>query len=642
MIITTRLSTATFAFEPKRNLTAKVVNVFQHLTPSAPPGLMSNHHSVLESAALEILQATFGYSSFRDAQAQIVTHVANGGDALVLMPTGGGKSLCYQLPALLRAGTAVVVSPLIALMQDQVDALRQLGIASAALNSTLDSAAQNALEMDLRRGRIKLLYVSPERLLTARLMALLGEIEVSLFAIDEAHCVSQWGHDFRPEYQGLSALHERFAHVPRIALTATADPATREEIKSQLKLDSAAVFVSSFDRPNIRLTLVPKDRPAEQLNAFLKSHVGESGIVYALSRKSVDETAQRLASSGVRALPYHAGMSAPERQSNQRRFVSEDGVVMVATVAFGMGIDKPDVRFVAHLDLPKSIEGYYQEIGRAGRDGGPAEAWLAYGLSDILQLKRFIDESLAPDARKRYERGQLDGLLAFAETAECRRIALLRHFGESYPQPCGNCDNCLDPPTVIDASVAAQKILSAIARTGQRFGAVHVINVVRGHKTELIEQYRHDQLKVYGIGAAEPELLWRALLRQLISRGAIEVEHQAYNALRLTDLARPILRGDEQVHVIQPRKKVKGIKADKTRTVTELNPAASKRYERLRTWRSTVAKEQSLPPYVIFHDRTLSAIAELNPTNKAALLKIPGIGETKVARYGESLLALLR
>jgi len=602
----------------------------------------------IQAQALSVLRDVFGYAQFRGAQAEIVSHVAGGGDALVLMPTGGGKSLCFQVPACLRAGTAVVVSPLIALMQDQVDALKQLGVASAALNSSLSSAEQAALEAALRRGEIKLLYVSPERLLQPRLLDLLGRIALTLFAIDEAHCVSQWGHDFRPEYQGLSVLHERFPGVPRIALTATADPATRDEICAQLRLESARVFISSFDRPNIRLTLTAKDHPFDQLLAFLARHQGVSGIVYALSRKSVDETTERLRAKGLRALPYHAGMSAADRASNQRAFVNDDAVIMVATVAFGMGIDKPDVRFVAHLDLPKSIEGYYQEIGRAGRDGGPAEAWLCYGLSDILMLRRFIDESQAPDARKRYERSQLDGLLAFAETSECRRIALLRHFGEHYPQPCGNCDNCLEPRQLIDASVPAQKLLSTIVRTGQRFGAVHVINVVRGAKTDAIEQHRHDALSVYGIGAVEPEMLWRTLLRQLISRGAIAVDHMGFNALSLTEKARPILRGEEQVQIREPAKKSKkSSKSGKGSGApagagSALAGAAATRFERLRAWRSQLAKEQSVPPYVIFHDRTLLAIAEKNPRANKDLREVSGIGESKLERYGPALLSMLR
>jgi ATP-dependent DNA helicase RecQ len=593
--------------------------------------------------AVDTLNRVFGYADFRGSQAEIVCHVADGGDALVLMPTGGGKSLCFQIPALMRDGTAIVVSPLIALMQDQVDALRELGIAAAALNSAQSASEQSNTENALRRGQLKLLYVSPERLVLERTLKLLEQSPLALFAIDEAHCVSQWGHDFRPEYQQLDVLADRFAQVPRIALTATADSATREEIRLRLKLDRARPFVASFDRPNLKLCVQPKERPLDQLLGFLDRHRGESGIVYALSRKSVDETCERLRAEGYPALKYHAGMDSAERAVNQRRFVTEPAALMVATVAFGMGIDKPDVRFVAHLDLPKSIEGYYQEIGRAGRDGEPAEAWLVYGLSDIVQLRRFIDESQAPDARKRYERGQLDALLGFVESADCRRIGLLKHFGETYPRPCGNCDNCLEPRPTIDASVAAQKLLSTIVRTGQRFGAMHVIAVLRGEKTAAMSQWGHDQLPVYGIGGDQAALFWRALLRQLIARNVIAVDHAGYGALKLTEAARPILRGEVKVWTAEATAPARKRKRGGSPVPAPIAAGAGQRaFDALKAWRATVARELNVPPYVIFHDSVLRAVATTRPESLGALRQIAGIGDAKLARYGETLLATLR
>ncbi len=580
--------------------------------------------------ALHVLNTVFGHPEFRGAQQDIVSHVAGGGDALVLMPTGGGKSLCYQLPALLREGTALVVSPLIALMQDQVAALKQLGVRATFLNSTLDGREINAVERALREGELDLLYVAPERLMMPRMLALLADIRIALFAIDEAHCVSQWGHDFRPEYMQLSVLHERFPAVPRIALTATADPQTRTEIIRQLALDEARVFVSSFDRPNIRYTIVDKQEARAQLLRFIREeHSGEAGIVYCLSRKKVDETAAWLAAQGVRALPYHAGMDAASRAAHQARFQREDGIVIVATIAFGMGIDKPDVRFVAHLDLPKSIEGYYQETGRAGRDGAPADAWMAYGLGDVVQQRRMIDQSEGSEAFRRASLVKLEALLGLCETAGCRRVRLLEYFGETSTA-CGNCDTCIEPPQTWDATDAARKALSCIYRTGQRFGAVHLIDVLRGRATERVSQWEHDKLNVYGVGADLDEAAWRNVFRQLVALGYARPDHEAYGALRLTDASRPVLKGEQQVAMrrVQPRKS----KAAARRRVkdTEMVPAAdADLLARLKAWRSEQASTQSVPAYVIFHDRTLAAIASSQPQDLDALSEVDGIGVKK-------------
>jgi ATP-dependent DNA helicase RecQ len=511
----------------------------------------------MSETALSLLQRIYGYPAFRGEQAAIIAQVTAGGDALVLMPTGGGKSLCYQLPALLRAGTGIVVSPLIALMHDQVAALRELGVAAAYLNSSLTPSAAAGVEQDFLAGRLDLLYVAPERLLTPRFMELLTRAPVALFAIDEAHCVSQWGHDFRPEYLGLSALHERFPAVPRIALTATADALTRQEIIDRLDLASARLFTASFDRPNIRYTVVEKGDTRRQLLDFLRTgHAGEAGIVYCSSRRKVDETAVWLAEQGFLALPYHAGMNSATRQRHQERFLREEGVIMVATIAFGMGIDKPDVRFVAHLDLPHSIEGYYQETGRAGRDGAAADAWMAWGLGDVATQRRFIDESEAEAAHKRMAHGKLDALLGLVETAACRRQLLLRYFGEAS-EPCGNCDNCLEPPTLWDGTEAARKALSAVYRTGNRFGIGHLIDVLLGKATPKIAQWGHARLSVYGIGRELDEKRWRALFRQLVIQGCLEIDHTAYGALKLTEAARPVLRGELPITFREtaPRKK---------------------------------------------------------------------------------------
>ena len=586
--------------------------------------------------AREVLHKVFGYDAFRGAQAEIVAHVAAGGDALVLMPTGGGKSLCYQLPALLREGTALVVSPLIALMQDQVAALRQLGVRAAFLNSSLEAREAYATERALLAGELDLLYVAPERLMMSRMLETLARVKLALFAIDEAHCVSQWGHDFRPEYLQLSVLHERFPDVPRIALTATADPQTREEIVRRLALDEARVFISSFDRPNIRYTIVEKlDARAQVLRFIQEEHPGEAGIVYCLSRKKVDETAAWLQGEGVSALPYHAGMDATARAAHQERFQREDGVVMVATIAFGMGIDKPDVRFVAHLDLPKSIEGYYQETGRAGRDGEPADAWMAYGLGDVVQLRRMMEESQGSEEYRRVSFAKLDALLGLCETAGCRRVRLLNYFGEAA-QPCGNCDTCLDPPQTWDATEASRKALSCIYRTGQRFGAMHLIDVLRGKATDRVAQWNHDQLTVFGIGDDLDEPTWRSVFRQLVALGFARPDHDSYGALRLTEASRPVLRGEQRVEMRRATgRKVKARKAAVAADVdTEL-------FSRLKAWRTAQARSQSVPPYVVFHDATLAAIAAAHPRDLGALASIPGIGEKKLERYGDAILGVL-
>jgi len=592
--------------------------------------------------ALHLLNTVFGHPAFRGAQEAIVSHVSGGGDALVLMPTGGGKSLCYQLPALLREGTALVVSPLIALMQDQVAALRQLGVRAAFLNSALDAREAHATERALRAGELDLLYVAPERLVMPRMLQALDEMSnassLALFAIDEAHCVSQWGHDFRPEYLQLSVLHERFPAVPRIALTATADPQTRDEIVRRLALEDARVFISSFDRPNIRYSIVDKlDARAQVLRFISEEHAGGAGIVYCLSRKKVDETAAWLAEHGVKALAYHAGMDTAARTAHQERFQREEGVVIVATIAFGMGIDKPDVRFVAHLDLPKSIEGYYQETGRAGRDGLPADAWMAYGLGDVVQLRRMIELSEGSEEFRRVSFAKLEALLGLCETAGCRRVRLLSYFAEAS-QPCGNCDTCLEPPQTWDATEAARKALSAIYRTGQRFGAVHLIDVLRGKATERMAQWDHDKLAVFGLGAELDEPTWRNVFRQLVALGYARPDHDSFGALRLTEASRPVLKGNQSVEMRRavPRK---GKAPRQRRAVPDSVDAAL--FDRLKAWRMAQAREQAVPPYVVFHDATLSAIAAAQPRDLDGLSTIPGIGAKKLERYGPTLLELL-
>jgi ATP-dependent DNA helicase RecQ len=589
----------------------------------------------------DLLQRVFGYPEFRGPQQAIVEHLAAGNDALVLMPTGGGKSLCYQVPALLRPGVGLVVSPLIALMQDQVDALQQLGVRAAFLNSSLDAATAAEVEQALLRGELDLLYVAPERLLTPRFLSLLDRSRIALFAIDEAHCVSAWGHDFRREYLELTLLHERWPDVPRIALTATADPPTQREIAERLNLTEARRFVSSFDRPNIRYTVVQKDNSRRQLRDFLQGHRDEAGIVYCLSRKRVDQTADYLVEQGFNALPYHAGLDAKVRAHNQRRFLREEGIVMVATIAFGMGIDKPDVRFVAHTDLPKSLEGYYQETGRAGRDGEAADAWLCYGLGDVVLLKQMIEQSEAGEERKRLERKKLDQLLGYCESMQCRRQVLLAGFGETYPQDCGNCDNCLHPAETWDATLAAQKALSCVYRTGQRFGVQHIIDVLRGSENERIQQCGHDKLTTYGIGKDLDAKTWRSVLRQLVASGLLEVDAEGYGGLRLTEASRSILRSERRLSL---RKELPSRK-ERDRNVRGsivVPPADMSLFGALRELRAQLAREQNVPAYVIFHDSTLRNIAEHRPVTLAELAQVGGIGGTKLSRYGERLIEVVR
>jgi ATP-dependent DNA helicase RecQ len=589
----------------------------------------------------KVLQEVFGYPAFRGHQAEVIDHVTGGGDALVLMPTGSGKSLCYQIPALLRDGVGVVVSPLIALMQDQVAALAELGVRAAFLNSTLTGAEAAEVERRTRRGELDLLYVAPERLLTPRCLELLAQCRLALLAIDEAHCVSQWGHDFRPEYLQLAVLGERFPGVPRIALTATADAQTRAEIVERLQLGDARTFVSSFDRPNIRYRIVEKDDARRQLLDFIRAeHAGEAGIVYCLSRKKVDETAALLQSEKMVALPYHAGMEAESRRRHQERFQREDGIVMVATIAFGMGIDKPDVRFVAHLDLPKSVEGYYQETGRAGRDGLPADAWMAYGLQDVVQLRRMIDESEAGEAQKRIQAAKLDAMLGLCEAAECRRVRLLAYFGEAA-RACGNCDNCLDPPATFEGTLAAQQLLSCVYRTGQRFGALHVIDVLRGEATPKVTQREHEKLSTFGIGRERSPREWRAIVRQCIAAGLLEVDHQAYGALRLAGESRAVLKGERSV-LLRAWREPKRTARVRAAAGEALAGPAQELFERLRGWRAEAARRHGVPAYVIFHDATLREIARTRPPSLQALRGISGIGARKLEAYGDDIVGLVR
>ncbi len=601
----------------------------------------------MNPSALDLLQSVFGYPGFRGQQQAVVEHLCDGGDALVLMPTGGGKSLCYQIPALLRQGTGVVVSPLIALMQDQVDALREAGVAAAFLNSSLGTEEQREVERQLLAGELNLLYVAPERLLTGRFLGLLERTEVALFAIDEAHCVSQWGHDFRPEYRELAILHQRFPAVPRIALTATADPRTREEIVERLSLQQARQFVASFDRPNIGYRVALKHNPRTQLMQFLEGHRGESGIVYCLSRRKVDDTAEWLAAAGIEALPYHAGLDAATRARNQKRFLREDGVVMVATVAFGMGIDKPDVRFVAHLDLPRSIEGYYQETGRAGRDGLPAEAWMIYGLADVVTMSQMIAQSESADERKRVERQKLESLLAYAEATGCRRQRLLGAFGETYPEPCGHCDNCLEPPKTWDATVPAQKALSAVYRTGQRYGSGHVIDVLRGEETGRVLSLEHHRLSTFGIGAELDERQWRSVFRQLLAAGLLEADAEGYGTLRLTAASRAVLSGGVPVRLREDVRPERGARRRRdSQLVAGGGSLGIEAYEQsmwdaLRALRAQLARQHGVPPYVVFHDATLLAMLRALPANEDELATISGVGEAKLKRYGRDFLAVI-
>ncbi|MFZ5465934.1 MAG: DNA helicase RecQ [Pseudomonadota bacterium] len=592
---------------------------------------------------LDILRDTFGYECFRSPQDEVIATLMAGEDALVLMPTGGGKSLCYQIPAIARPGTGIVVSPLIALMQDQVAALRQAGVRAAYLNSTLAPAAARAIEQQLLMGELDLLYVAPERLMSGRTLELLEHAPVALFAIDEAHCVSQWGHDFRPEYIQLSILHERFPQVPRIALTATADEPTRREIITRLGLENARVFISSFDRPNIRYRIAQSDGNArESLLRFIREeHAGEAGIVYCLSRKRVEEVADWLASRGLPALPYHAGLPAETREKNQARFLNEEGLVMVATIAFGMGIDKPNVRFVAHLNLPKSVEAYYQETGRAGRDGLPADAWMSYGLQDVITLRQMLEASEAGNEYKRVERHKLDAMLGLCELTTCRRQALLAYFGEPLAKPCGNCDTCLEPPATWDATVPAQKALSCVHRTGQRFGVTYLVDVLLGKADERIRRNGHDAISTFGIGAELDASGWRGLFRQLIARGLLAVDLEGHGALRLTEACRPVLRGDEPLWLRKENRPVRGAKrATSGRT---LPPGADQAlWDALRARRRELAQEQGVPPYVIFHDATLMAMMEARPHSLAAMADLPGVGQRKLAAYGEDFLAVIQ
>jgi len=594
--------------------------------------------TIMETQPLDILKSIFGYDRFREPQAEVIGHLLAGGDALVLMPTGGGKSLCYQIPALIRAGVGIVISPLIALMQDQVNALTQLGIRAAFLNSTLALQDVRRIEQELLNGELDLLYIAPERLTSERTLDLLARLQIALFAIDEAHCVSQWGHDFRADYLQLSLLHERFPTIPRIALTATADAKTREEIVRRLGLGEARLFQRGFDRPNIRYRIVHKQNARKQLLDFIRAeHHGDAGIVYCLSRKKVEETADWLQTQGLNALPYHAGMNASERQRHQHRFLMEEGLIIVATIAFGMGIDKPNVRFVAHLDLPKSVEAYYQETGRAGRDGLPADAWMAYGLQDVLLLRRMLADSNADDAHKRLELHKLDAMLALCEQVHCRRQALLAYFGDHLDQPCGNCDTCLEPVKTWDGTLAAQQALSCIYRTGQRFGVGHLIDVLLGKTTEKVQKNGHDHVSTFGIGKHLQEQQWHSLYRQLIARGLVAVDFESMGTLRLNDASRPVLRGEEGLMLREDiaSEKTKGAKA-KTGAVT-----GSPLWEALRAKRKEIAEAQDVPPYVIFHDATLIEMMSLRPANLKQMASISGIGARKLELYGKQFLEVI-
>ncbi len=593
--------------------------------------------------AQEILSTVFGYNEFRGEQAAVIDHLIDGKDALVLMPTGGGKSLCFQIPAIAREGTAIVVSPLIALMQDQVDALLQVGVKAAFLNSSLDSETAWRVEQDLLDGKLTLLYVAPERLMTSRFLQLLEQTKLALFAIDEAHCVSQWGHDFRPEYVQLSILHERFPTIPRIALTATADDPTRREIIERLGLSNARQFISSFDRPNIRYRIVQKQNTREQLHRFLETeHPEDAGIIYCLSRKRVEETAEWLCAKGWNALPYHAGLSNAVRQKNQKRFIREEGVIIVATVAFGMGIDKPNVRFVAHLDLPKSMEGYYQETGRGGRDGLFANAWLAYGIGDVITLRRMLDTSEADEQHKRLERRKLDALLGYCETTFCRRQVMLNYFSEHYTAPCNNCDNCLEPIATWDGKIAAQMALSCAYRTGQRFGVKHLVDVLLGKPTEQVNRFQHDKVSTFGIGHAYTQAQWQSIYRQLVAANLLTIDMSGYGSLKLTEKSMPLLRGEHTI-AFRNDPEVKKKKAKSTaKRGNNLLPAPDDAFwQALKNRRLELAREQGVPPYIIFHDSTLQEIHEKKPLTLNEFVLISGVGQSKLQRYAEAFMEIV-
>ena len=595
--------------------------------------------AAMQRDALSVLQHVFGYHDFRGEQRAIIDNLIDGDDALVLMPTGGGKSLCYQIPALVRDGVGVVVSPLIALMQDQVSALNALGVRAAFLNSTLSAEQSQSLQQQVRNGELDLLYVAPERLIQPRTLELLHQSPLALFAIDEAHCVSQWGHDFRSDYLQLSLLHREFPKVPRIALTATADPRTRTEIAERLDLTGARHYVSSFDRPNIQYRIERKDGARKQLLRLLRAeHAGEAGIVYCLSRNKVDQTAQWLTDQGIPALPYHAGLSGAVRADHQQRFLREDGLVMVATVAFGMGIDKPDVRFVAHLDLPKSIEAYYQETGRAGRDGEPATAWMAYGLEDAIRHKQMLAQSEGNEQFKRHEHQRLEAMLGLCEVTHCRRQALLHYFGENLEQPCGNCDTCLNPPQTFDATEASQKALSCVFRTGQRFGVNHLVDVLTGNRSDKVAAAGHDHVSTWNIGGEFSASQWRAIYRQLVARGLLAVDADGYGALKLTETCRPYLRGEVPLHLRKDAAK----SAERTRrSKPQVAEADRQLWEALRARRKQLAEEEGVPPYVIFHDATLMDMLALRPRDRYEMAAVSGVGDRKLEAYGDAFLTVL-
>ncbi len=614
------------------------------INPSKTPLRPASRTDILahmSTSPISVLQHVFGYDAFRGPQKDVIDTLVSGQDCLVLMPTGGGKSLCYQIPALVREGTGIVISPLIALMQDQVNALRELGVRAGFLNSTLSFDQVRATEQALLAGQVDLLYIAPERLLQERTLELLSQAPLALFAIDEAHCVSQWGHDFRSDYLKLDILQQRFPQVPRIALTATADQRTRVDIQQRLGLTESPAFISGFDRPNILYRIQPKQQPRKQLLGFLKDHPEEAGIVYCLSRKKVEQTADWLVQQGYNALPYHAGLPADMRQQHQQRFLREDGVIMVATIAFGMGIDKPDVRFVVHLDLPKSIEAYYQETGRAGRDGEPSTALLLYGFEDVVKLRQMMAQSQGSDEHQRYEQQRLNAMLGLCEITSCRRLALLRYFGEDRTEPCGHCDTCLEPVETWDATEAVRKALSCVYRTGQRFGANHIIDVLRGSDNERVKRFRHDQLSTYGIGMELSANEWRSVLRQLVAGGLLEVDPEGYGGLRLTEACRPVLKGDQSMALRKDLPKTKAAEPRRERPSETLAEADQPLFEALRQLRRELASEHGIAPFMVFHDRTLRDMVAQRPQSLDDMRSVSGVGDSKLERYGEAFLQVL-